>query len=140
MCFAVPPRFAVPSRDAAFAGADKAETGLAYRYPAFDNGRNPGASLLKRSRSKSGVPVQAAAGCAYSRVSPAALHHPAVLFRVRCGAIGSAIPLLLRSHSLYVVRFIMQYKIIDNILSSKTEHFLCRRGTILEKKTAKTRR
>ena len=48
MCFAVPPRFAVSSRKAAFAGADKAETGLAYRYPAFDNGRNPGASLLKQ--------------------------------------------------------------------------------------------
>ena len=81
--------------------------------------------------------VQAAAGCAYSRVSPAALHHPAVLFRVRCGAIGSAIPLLLRSHSLYVVRFIMQYKIIDNILSSKNEHFLCRYTLILVKKRPK---
>ena len=40
MCFAVPPRFAVPSRDAAFAGADKAEnkTGSVDTLPLITGG------------------------------------------------------------------------------------------------------
>ena len=55
-----------------------------FGYPALDNGRKPGETLL-RYHPANRMPVQAAAGCAYSRVSPAALHHPAVLLRARWG-------------------------------------------------------
>ena len=89
LCIAVPPRFAAPLRETASTGTLPRILTRKFGYPALDNGRKPGETLL-RYHPANRMSVQAAAGCAYSRVSPAALHHPAVLFRVRCGAILDA--------------------------------------------------
>ena len=84
LCIAVPPRFAAPLRETASTGTLPRILTRKFGYPALDNGRKPGETLL-RYHPANRMSVQAAAGCAYSRVSPAALHHPAVLLRARWG-------------------------------------------------------
>ena len=120
LCIAVPPRFAVPSREAALSGTEGAVLCRGVDTLPLITGGSPACPYSKRDFLRISFRRRLVArirGC--SRL-------PCTIRQFSFGTDPAhklcAFPLLLRSHSLFY-SIIMQYKIIDNILSSENAGF-----------------